>query len=122
MKLPSNLKPCLWSAAAGAAAISVVGFSMMGWMLGSTAERNAVLRANSAVAAAVAPICVEKFMAQEGAAAKLTAFARETSWDQRSQIEKGGWAKTPGTKEIDSTVVGACAAILDANAKKGRSA
>jgi hypothetical protein len=46
---------------AGAAAISVIGFSSMGWTLGSTAERLAAVRAESAVVGVLSPICVEKF-------------------------------------------------------------
>jgi len=92
--------------------MSVVGFAFMGWMLGSTAERNALMRADNAVATALAPVCAEKFMAQQGAETKRAALVSASSWDQRSQIEKGGWAKTPGTDKTDSTVVGACIAAL----------
>src|SRR5687767_1553574 len=51
MKIHQGVKPALWSAAAGAVAMSVVGFSVLGWTLGSTAERLAVSRAESAVVA-----------------------------------------------------------------------
>lgn len=112
MKVPPNLKPCLWSAVVGAVAISVVGFSVLGWTLGSTAERMAVMRANDAVVAVLSPICVEKFQQQAGSAAKLIEFKKAASWDQRSLIEKGGWATTPGTDKADSSVVGACAEKL----------
>jgi hypothetical protein len=112
MKFHSSLKPALWGAVAGAAAISVIGFSSMGWTLGSTAERLAAVRAESAVVGVLSPICVEKFQQQNNSVAKLIEFKKAASWDQRSLIEKGGWATTPGTDKTDSAVVSACAEKL----------
>jgi hypothetical protein len=96
----------------GAAAISVIGFSSLGWTLGSTAERMAKERAQTAVVAVLAPICVEKFQHQADAAAKLIEFKKTSSWDRRSIIEKGGWAAVAGSDAPNSTVVSACAEQL----------
>ena len=109
MKAHPSLKPALWGAVAGAVAISVVGFSQFGWMLGSTAERMATDRAESAVVSVLAPICVDKFQQQANSAARLIEFKNSASWDQRSLIEKGGWATTPGTGKMNSAVATACA-------------
>jgi hypothetical protein len=108
MKAHPSLKPALWGAVAGAVAISVIGFSSMGWTLGSTAERMAVDRAESAVVSVLAPICVEKFQQQANSAAKLVEFKKAASWDQRALIEQGGWATTPGTEKMNSAVASAC--------------
>ena len=108
MKAHPSLKPALWGAVTGAVAISVIGFSSMGWTLGSTAERMAADRAESAVVSVLAPICVEKFQQQANSAAKLIEFKRAASWDQRALIEKGGWATTPGTEKMNSAVASAC--------------
>jgi hypothetical protein len=108
MKAHPSLKPALWGAIAGAVAISVIGFSSMGWTLGSTAERMAADRAESAVVSVLAPICVEKFQQQANSAAKLIEFKKAASWDQRALIEKGGWATTPGTEKMNSAVASAC--------------
>ncbi len=112
MKFHPGVKPALWSAAAGALAISVLGFSVMGWTLGSTADRLATSRAEAAVVAVLSPICVEKFQKQSDSVAALVAFKKAASWDQRALIEKGGWATTPGTNKTDSAVVTACAEKL----------
>ena len=112
MKFHPGIKPALWGAAAGAAAISVVGFSSMGWMLGGTAERMAADRAESAVVGVLTPICVEKFQQQTDLAAKLIEFKKAASWDQRALIEKGGWATTPGSEKTNSAVASACAEKL----------
>jgi hypothetical protein len=112
MKFPSSLKPGIWGAVIGAAAISVVGFSSFGWTLGSTAERMARERAQTAVVGVLAPICVEKFQHQADASAKLAEFNKVSSWDRRSIIEKGGWATAPGNDTANSAVVTACAEQL----------
>ena len=112
MNLHPGIKPALWGAVAGAAAISIIGFSWMGWMLGDTAERLAADRADSAVVKALTPICVEKFQQQTDFAAKLIEFRKAAAWDQRALIEKGGWATTPGSEQTSSAVARACAEKL----------
>ena len=112
MKFHPGIKPALWGAAAGAAAISVIGFSSMGWMLGGTAERMAADRVESAVVGVLTPICVEKFQQQTDSATKLIEFKKAASWDQRAFVEKGGWAAVPGTDKTNSALIGACAEKL----------
>ena len=93
--------------------ISIVGFSALGWTLGSTADRMARDRAEAAVVSALTPVCVAGFEAQADAAAKLMEFKKiSTSWDQRSFIEKGGWATIPGSGTPNSDVARACAERL----------
>ena len=113
MKVHPSLKPGIWGAVIGAAAISVIGFSSFGWTLGSTADRMAKERAQTAVVGVLAPICVEKFQHQAGAVEKLAEFKKiSSSWDRRSLIEKGGWAITPGSEASNSAVAAACAEKL----------
>ena len=96
----------------GAVAFAVVGFSALGWTLGSTAEKMATQRAEAAVVAALAPICVEKFQHQADAPAKLAEFNKVASWNRRSVIENGGWATMPGSDTPNSAVASACAEKL----------
>ena len=76
-KYPS-VKPAVWGAVAGAVAISVIGFSQFGWTFGSSAERMANERAQTAVVTVLTPICVEKFRQQAEATAKLAEFSKAT--------------------------------------------
>ena len=93
MKTFPSLKPGIWGAVIGAIGISVIGFSSLGWTLGSTAERTAKERAQTAVVDVLTPICVEKFQHQVDAAEKLVEFTKvSSSWGRRAIIEKGGWA------------------------------
>ena len=112
MKIHPGVKPAVWGAVVGAVAFAVVGFSQLGWTLGSTAEKMATQRAEAAVVAALAPICVEKFQHQADAPAKLVEFNKVSSWDRRALIEKGGWATMPGSSTPNSAVARACAEKL----------
>ena len=106
------LKRLLQGVAVGAVATLVIGFGWGGWMLGSSAKTLADSTANSAVVAAIAPICVEQFQHSADAAGNLTALKKVSTWEQAAFVEKGGWALMPGSKAVDSGVAQACAAIL----------
>jgi hypothetical protein len=90
----------------------IIGFTWLGWTLGSTAESMAVERSNSAMIVALTPSCVARFMQQPGAAAKLEEFQKIESWKQREFIEAGGWATPRGHKMPNSGVATACAEEL----------
>lgn len=105
-------KPAAWGVVIGAVGSMIIGFSWLGWTLGSTAERMAVERANSAVVAALTPSCVATFMQQPNAAVKLAEFQKIDSWRQREFIENGGWATPRGGKTPNSGVANACAEEL----------
>jgi hypothetical protein len=112
MQVHPGIKPAVWGAVVGAAGISIIGFSSLGWTFGGTAEQMANQRAEVAVVAALTPICVAKFEAQTDAAIKLVAFKKIASWNQHSFIEKGGWATMPGSHTPNSAVAEACAEKL----------
>lgn len=108
-----RLKPAVWGAVLGAGAMAFIGFSQLGWTLGSSAERMASERAQNAVVAALAPLCVERFRRQADAPAKLAEFNKVfSSSDRRSFIEKGGWATIAGADMPNSAVATACAEQL----------
>jgi hypothetical protein len=112
MKVPPWLKPAFWGIVVGALGIMIVGFAWWGWVLGSTAERIARERASEAVTAVLVPVCVERFMAQPDAAAKLAEFQRSASWQHSQLIEKGGWATATGSNSPNAAVAKACAQQL----------
>ncbi len=107
-----SLTRLLQGVAAGAIATLVIGFGWGGWMLGSSAKTLADNTASSAVAAAIAPICVDQFQRSADAANNLTELKKTDSWQQAAYVEKGGWATMPGSKAADSGVPQACAALL----------
>jgi len=112
MDIPSEVKPALWGATGGAVALAILGFSWGGWVTGGTAETMAKQRASTAVVAALAPICVDRFQRQADSAASLVELKKANSWQQGAYVEKGGWATMPGSSSADSAVAKACADVL----------
>ena len=112
MKVPRWLKPAFWGVVVGAIGIMIMGFSWWGWVLGSTAEREATERAGAAVTAVLVPICAERFMGQADAAVQLAAFQKGAIWQQSQVIEKGGWATATGSNTPNAAVAKACAQQL----------
>ena len=112
MQVPSILRGesrtrLLQGKAIGAVASMVIGFSWGGWVTGGTAVKLADERANTAVVAALTPICVEKFLQNSDAKANLAALQKiSTGWERGDYLEKGGWARPPGA---DSSDYRACA-------------
>ncbi len=71
-----------------------------------------ICRVNSAVVAAIAPICVDQFQRSADAANNLRELQKANAWEQATYIEEGGSAMMPGSKAVDSGVPQACAAML----------
>ena len=80
------MKRLLQGAAIGAVATIVVGFSWGGWSLSSTANRMAKDRSELAVAAALAPVCADKFRALPDAVAKTIALSK--GWKRADEFPK----------------------------------
>jgi len=118
MQVPSVLQGesrtrLLQGMAIGAAASMVIGFSWGGWVTDSAANKLAAERANTAVLAALTPICVEKFLQNSDAKANLAVLQKISSnWEQGQFLEKGGWATPPGGTSSDYQVARACAEKL----------
>src|SRR5271154_2541848 len=83
-----SLKRLLQGAALGAFATLGIGFSWGGFMLGSTAKTLADNTANSAVVAAIAPICVDQFQRSADAAVNLTTLKKTDAWQQAAYAKK----------------------------------
>jgi alpha/beta superfamily hydrolase len=94
--------------------MAIVGFSWGGWVTGGKAESVASQRANDAVVAALAPVCVERFQHGSDVSASLAELKKADSWSRGEFVEKGGWATVPGSISADrlSAVAKACAQLL----------
>jgi hypothetical protein len=114
MNIPVETKPALWGIAGGAIAAAIVGFTWGGWVTGGKSEMAATQRADSAVVAALAPACVEKFQGAPNVAVNLVALKASDSWSRGEFVEKGGWATLPGSIAAGqvTAVARACAALL----------
>jgi hypothetical protein len=112
MQMPTNTKPWIQGAVAGAAALAIVGFTWGGWVTDGTAVKTSASASHDAVVAALAPICVEQFRAQTDSIVRTADLVKTSSWERGSVIEKGGFATMPGSKLADSDVARACAERL----------
>jgi hypothetical protein len=114
MKLPIETIPAFWGVVGGAVALAIVGFTWGGWVTGAKAEAQAMQRADAAVVAALAPICVEKFRSTADVSDNLAELKKIDSWSRGDFVEKGGWATVPGpgSPEQVSAVAKACALVL----------
>lgn len=103
----------LQGAAAGAIVTLLIGFQTLGWTLGSTADKMAADQSRTAVAAALAPVCVTKFQQAEARSVNLVEFNKESPWMRGRFIQKGGWSEFPGHAQSSSDIADACAKLLD---------
>jgi hypothetical protein len=108
-----SLTRLLQGAAAGALIAVVLGFGWGGWLLQSKAQKMTDQSVNSALVAALAPICADKFEHAAGAKATLVALKAVDSWKQDTFVVDGGWATFPGNEFPNRNVAEACAKILN---------
>ena len=102
-----------WACVAAAVATIVVGFAWGGWVTGGTSRAMAADAGTAARTELASAVCVERFNAQSGAAARLTALnAITSSFARREYVEEGGWATMPGQEKPDRRGAAACAEAL----------
>ena len=108
----SWIKPGAWGLVVGGVLTMIVGFSWGGWTTSSTADRLAMERSNTAVTAALVPVCLEKSKSDPAITKKVGELKALTSpYEQREAVLKDGWASV-GAAEGNREVAEACAAQL----------
>jgi hypothetical protein len=120
MNINQNVKPALWGAVAGVAALAIVGFWWGGWQTAASARDMVETGSQKAVVVALAPFCVEKFNAQADLVARLDDLRKLPGYQQGAFIEKAGWA-TFGNDKPNSAVARACANELTTLPEKSAS-
>lgn len=98
-----------WSCAACAIATMAVGFTWGGWVTGGSAEEQAQIAAEEAVAELAADICVQRYLASPDARVSLTALIEESSYSRDGIIEEGGWVTFGGRDEPVEGAADLCA-------------
>ena len=108
MNAPEWLKPGLFGAIVGAAALAIVGFSWGGWKTGSAAEKMAADHAQMEVVAALVPICLEQSKQDPEVTDTLADLKEASSYQRRDLLMKTGWATMPGSSDANRNVATAC--------------
>lgn len=114
MKVPMEAKPAAWGAVGGAIVLAIIGFTWGGWVTGGSSAQAAKVSANTAVVAALAPICATQFRGQADADSKLTELKALRNYERSDFVVKGGWATMPGSETPVNGVAASCAEILTA--------
>lgn len=104
-KLKQGIKPGIWGAIIGAAALAIIGFNWAGWVTGSKATE----MTQAAVLDRLIPICVGQFNEDAEKTAKLAELKKADSWKRGDYVAKQGWATMPGATEANSRVADNCA-------------
>ena len=98
----------------GVAVPLAIGFGGGFWVTKGDAER----MANEAALAARAKICVGQFTDAPNYQARLKEFSALDYSARGAFIDKGGWARMPGEKEVKDAVKQSCGSALDALVQK----
>ncbi len=114
MQTPQWLKPGIYGAACGAAALAIAGFSWGGWVTGGTARTMAANQSQAAVVSALSLICVDQSKRDPQLAERVAAIKAGSSWERGGMVMKNGWATMPGTTEGNSRVARDCAEKVSA--------
>jgi len=107
------VKPALWTGAGG----MVVGMLLLSYGFGyisrNTAENLASTRSETAVIAAMAPVCAEKFRALPDAAARTATLVanKDYSYKMRESFP-ADLVTLPGKSYPDSNLTTACADLI----------
>ncbi len=112
MQMPDWFKPALWGAAGGAIALSIFGFSQLGWKSASSAEQFAQERSDTAVVTAMVPFCVAKAQGDADPAVMVKFKAETSSYSRSDIVSKAGWATLGGARFSDSALARACSDSL----------
>lgn len=114
MQIPEWVRPGVWGAIVGAAAITIVGFSADWVVTSNTAQETADRQAEQAVIASLTPVCLAKFKSQpqDVRQTHLVALENERSWERGDYVEEQGWATFAGSAEPNDEVADTCAAEL----------
>jgi hypothetical protein len=95
--------------------MTITGFTWGGWVTGGKAEVMASDRVNTAVVAALAPICVAQARTDPESAATIAKLKEASTYQRGPIVMDAGWATMPGSTEPGRAVANACLTALAAD-------
>ncbi len=119
METPEWLKPGLYGAVIGAAAIGIGGFAWGGWVTGGTAHDRAMAMSRDDVVAAMVPVCLDMARTDPERMEKLALIRDASSYQRRNALMEVGWATVPGAEAPNREIAQACLASLDVDGAPG---
>lgn len=104
-----KIKYGVWGLIIGAVITMIIGFNWGGWVTATTAQE----KAEEAMLASQAAICVAQFIASPNYEENLKELGHLDSWKRSQFIEEGGWDRMPGQEKPDTAVSRACSDGLE---------
>ncbi len=120
MNTPEWLRPGIYGALFGAAAIALTGFILGGWVTEGSANYRAKTLSRDDVVSAMVPVCLDMARTDPDRLEKLTAIREASTYQRRDALIDTGWATMPGVETPDRDIARACLASLDVDALPGR--
>lgn len=111
-----NITMFIWGMVAGGIGLAIVLFATGFAVTGSTAEQQARMAAQTAVAESLAKICVAQFEMAPDKAEKLVELKKLSSWERSGFVRDQGWATMPGSDSGSGPVATECALLLNKTA------
>ena len=112
MQFPEWTKPVLMGVGAGAIAVSIIGFSLGGWVTGGAAVEMSSENSAAAVVLALTPYCILSSQNDPNAVAILAELDDVTSYRRHNVILDAGWATPLGAEEPSRALADACESAL----------
>jgi len=106
------LRPGLWGAVCGAAALAIVGFGWGGWVTSGSAQKAAGIERTSAIVAALTPYCLDRAKSDPASAQIMAELNAAGTYGRSDIIKKAGWATPLGTTEPNADLAQACQIAL----------
>lgn len=99
-----RIQTVCWGAALGAFALFGIGFGMLGWIFGGTAQQ----QTEAAIIERLTPMCITQAKGDPAFAGKLKTLEK-LEYDKRGQfVASQGWATMIGEKAPDAVVAERC--------------
>jgi hypothetical protein len=112
MKNITWIRPGLWGAVCGAAALGIVGFTWGGWVTSGTAQKAAGIERTSAIVSALTPYCLDRAKNDPASAEIMAQLKAAGNYGRSGVIEKAGWATPLGSTEPNQDLAQACQIAL----------
>lgn len=108
MNFPEWTKPGIYGAVAGAVVLAIGGFTVGGWVTGSTAEQQAKAMSQKEVTMALVPVCLDNAATDPARATKVQTIQAASGYNRVAAVMNTGWATVPGTEAANRDLARAC--------------
>lgn len=107
------LRPGVWGAIIGMAAVALLGFSVGGWQTAASSAQRAAEATKSGVTEALVPVCLDQSARDPSREARLALLQQASVSTRRDLLMDTGWATMPGTDAANRDVAQGCLEAME---------